>query len=311
MREKTRTHHAIAELAANQHGVISAHQLSVLGFSDKAISRATTAGRLHRIHHSAYAVGHVALSRKGHCLAAVLGSGHRALLSHGSAAWLWGLTVRWREPIEVTASSPRQTRSTIRIHSASHLAAEDRGIFDGIPVTAIPRTLLDFAAVDPRFLGAALDRAEKQGLLELNEIEALLRRSKGFRGVARLRTSLEIYRTPTFTRSRLERRFLALAQAAGLPPPAMNLFIAGYELDAYWSAEKFAVELDTYDHHGGRSNFEADRLRQEDLKLAGIEMTRITGKRVDRDPDEVVFRLRRLLNQRRRQLGLAPFQSPG
>ena len=181
---------------------------------------------------------------------------------------------------------------------------DDRDVVDRIPVTSISRTLLDFAAVDPRFVGAALDRAEKRDLLDLHALDMLLDRSRGFRGVARLRAALEIYRTPAFTRSRLERRFLALTRAAGLPQPSMNLFVEGYELDAYWPMERFAVELDTYDHHGGRATFETDRLRQEDLKLAGIEMARITGRRIDRESDGVTNRLRRLLNQRRRDLGL-------
>lgn len=82
----------------------------------------------------------------------------------------------------------------------------------------------------------------------------------------------------------------------------MNYFVAGYELDAYWPAERFAVELDTYDHHGGQVEFEKDRLRQEDLKLAGIEMTRVTGSRMDREPEVVLGRLRLLLAQRHRHL---------
>jgi very-short-patch-repair endonuclease len=62
------------------------------------------------------------------------------------------------------------------------------------------------------------------------------------------------------------------------------------------------VELDTYDYHGGHVAFEKDRLRQEDLKLAGIEMIRVTGTRMDREPQAVMSRLRRLLSQRRRDL---------
>jgi very-short-patch-repair endonuclease len=100
----------------------------------------------------------------------------------------------------------------------------------------------------------------------------------------------------------LERRFLALISDTGLPRPLMNCFINGFELDAYWPHERFAVELDTYDHHGTPSAFETDRLRQEDLKLAGIELTRITGKRLDREPKAVLARLQRLLAQRRREL---------
>lgn len=181
---------------------------------------------------------------------------------------------------------------------------EDRDSVDGIPTTAVPRTLLDFAAVDPYFLKIALDRCAQRGLLDLIAIDAIIVRSRGFRGVARLRDALGVHRTLAFTRSGLERRFLELVWGSDLPQPSMNLFIEGYELDAYWQLEQFAVELDTYDYHGSPVAFEADRLRQEDLKLAGIEMTRITGARMDREPEAVIARLRRLLTQRQRELGL-------
>jgi very-short-patch-repair endonuclease len=84
----------------------------------------------------------------------------------------------------------------------------------------------------------------------------------------------------------------------------MNLYIEGYELDAYWPRERFAVELDTYDYHGSPEAFEEDRIRQESLKLAGVEMVRITGTRMEREPRSIALRLRRLLGQRRRELGI-------
>jgi hypothetical protein len=111
---------------------------------------------------------------------------------------------------------------------------------------------------------------------------------------------LTIYRPETvFTRSQLERRFLGLVKAAGLPAPAMNCNVAGLELDAYWEQECLAVELDVFATHGTHAAFERDRLRQEDLLLAGIEVDRITGRRLEREPQEVVARLGRLLAQRR------------
>lgn len=292
----------MSERATKQHGVISAWQLVELGFSKDAISREAFAGRLHQIHHGVYAVGHIALSKQGRCLAAVLSCGEGALLSHRSAAWLWGLTTRFARPIEVTAASPRETRVDIHVHSAEALVAEDHTSVEGIPVTAIPRTLLDFAAIDPNYLDRALDNAHRLGLIDLVAIDALISRSRGFRGVARLRMAMEIHRDPAFTRSGLERRFLELTRRAGLPRPCMNLFIEGYELDAYWPAERFAVELDTYDYHGSPRAFESDRIRQENLKLAGIEIVRITGTRMDREPEGVERRLRDLLAQRRRDL---------
>jgi very-short-patch-repair endonuclease len=302
MRGESRSHQGLAELAERQHGVVSGRQLARLGYSDDAVLRDASSGRLHRLHRDVYAVGHSAVSYEGRALVAVLAAGSGALLSHRSAAWLWGFTRRWQLPVEVTAASPRRVRPAIHIHSAQALASDDRTSHEGIPVTAVPRALLDFAAVDPSYLAQALDNADRLGLLDLGKIDALLKRSAGFRGVARLRAATEIFRTPAFTRSGLERRFLQLVRQAGLPRPSTNLFIAGYELDMYWADARFAVELDTYDYHGGHRSFETDRLRQEDLKLAGVEMIRITGVRLSREPRAVMHRLSRLLHQREGQL---------
>jgi very-short-patch-repair endonuclease len=302
MREERRSHRALADLADRQRGVVSSRQLNDLGYSDAAIHRDAEAGRLHRLHKGIYAVGHTAVAQHGEALAALLAVGDGGLLSHRTAAWLWGLTKRWQLPIEVTAASPRRVRAEIRVHSAAALTAEDRTVCEQIPVTAVPRTLLDFAASDPVFLGRALDKTERLGLLDLGAVDSLLRRSAGFRGVRRLRTALEPFRVAAFTRSGLERRFLVLVRDAGLPRPSMNFFVAGYELDAYWATERFAVELDTYDYHGGHAAFEQDRLRHETLKLAGIEMIRVTGRRLEREPNAVIGRLARLLAQRRADL---------
>jgi predicted transcriptional regulator of viral defense system len=286
-------------LATGQHGIVSSAQLEALGYTREVIAGEAGAGRLHRLHRGVYAVGHEAVSRRGLCLAAALSCGDGALLSHRSAAWLWGLTARWRPPIEVTASSPRHGRANIRLHSSKRIVAGDRTVVDGIPLTAVPRTVLDFAAVDVSYLGQALDNAERLGILDRTAIAELLRRSGGQRGVARLRIAMESHHDPAFTRSGLERRFLKLAREAGLPRPSANLFVAGYELDMYWPRERFAVELDTYDYHGDRVRFESDRVRDESLRLAGIEVTRITGKRLDREPTAVMERLALLLSNRR------------
>jgi hypothetical protein len=199
----------------------------------------------------------------------------------------------------------------IRLHSAEALTADDVTASVGIPATAIARTLLDFAATDPSYLVQALNNARRLDLLDFIAIDELIARSKGFRGVARLREALSVHRPRAFTRSGLEREFMRLVSRAGLPMPSMNLFVEGYELDAYWAPERFAVELDTYDYHGDPIAFEKDRLRQEDLKLAGIEMTRVTGIRMDREPEAVAARLRRLLAQRRRDLAVLTHSPQG
>jgi hypothetical protein len=286
-------------LAKDQYGIVSSAQLEALGYSRDAIGGEAGAGRLHRLHRGVYAVGHEAVSHRGRCLAAALSCGERALLSHRSAAWLWGMTARWRPPIEITASSPRHGRADIRLHSSERIAAGDRTIVDGIPVTAVPRTLLDFAAADAAYLAQALDNAERLGIFDRDAVAELISRSGGRRGVSRLRIAMESHQDPAFTRSGLERRFLRLVEEAGLPRPSANFFVAGYELDMYWPQERFAVELDTYDYHGDRVQFESDRIRDESLGIAGIEVRRITGKRLDREPTTVMQRLATLLSSRR------------
>lgn len=265
--------------------------------------RAAASGRLDRLYRGVYAVGHTDLSLQAQCLAAVLACGPGALLSHHSAAWLWGIARSSPVPLRVTAPNRRRPRPPIQLHHARALAAEDRAEIDCIPVTAVPRTLLDLAAaVRSDRLQRLLERSEELRLFDLRDFEALLARSAGHPGVGRLRSAIALYRPTPFTRSGLERRFLELVRDAGLARPATGFVDAGYELDVFWPEERFAVELDTYETHGSHGAFESDRLRQENLKLAGIEMTRVTGHRLDREPRQVIERIGQLLEQRRRQI---------
>lgn len=299
-----RGHGALADLAARQHGVVSSRQLTALGYSRDAISHAAHTGRLHRIHRGVYAVGHKSLTWEGRCLAAALSCAPDAVASHLSAAWLWGLLASRPGTFHVTAATRRHARKLIEVHYAP-LADEDRVVCDGIPATSVARTLLDYAGMaTDTGLERALERSEERGLFDLRAVEALLARAGGHRGAGRLRRALAIYRDdPSFTRSKLERRFRELVRRSGLPMPSANAWVGEYEVDAYWSAERFGVELDVYETHGTRAAFERDRLRQENLKLKGIETIRITGLRLDREPTAVIERISTLLAQRRRQLG--------
>ncbi len=167
-------------------------------------------------------------------------------------------------------------------------------------MTALPRTLLDVAA-SARFdrLQRILERSEELKLFDLGPVEAVLARNAGHHGAGPLRRALVLYQPTPFTRSGLERRFLDLVLEAGLPRPATNFNELEFELDVYWPEERFAVELDVFETHGTRAAFERDRLRQEELKLAGIEMIRLTGTRLEREPEKVVERVAMLLARRR------------
>jgi very-short-patch-repair endonuclease len=316
MADKGRTpaaHQPLADLATRQHGVVSTKQLLALGYSLDAASDASIGARLHRLHQGVYAVGHRRLTWHSHCWAAILGAAANetdevvwpAVASHGSAAYLWGLYRYAPEVIEVTAPIRRRAKRRFRVHYSSILAAEDRDEREGFPVTAVPRTLLDLAIrARPDQLDRLLERAEERSHLDVAAVEALLDRAGGHRGRGPLRRALALYRPdPTFTRSRFERLFRNKVRAAGLPAPSMNFNVSGYELDAYWPQLRFAVELDLFETHGSRTAFERDRLRQEELKLLGIEMIRVTRPRLLREPDAVLHNLSALFARRAAELG--------
>jgi hypothetical protein len=266
----------LAALAHRQHGVVSSRQLGWLGYSPSTVRRAVVKGQLHRLHHGVYAVGHTNLSLQGRCLGAVLASGPGALLSHYSAGWLLGLVATRPIPVHVTTPVPRKRRGSIRIHHSRTLIDADRTLEQGIPVTSVARTALDLAAVVRfRSLRRLIRRSEELKVFDLGDFHSVLARNRGHRGIFHLEQALDFYEPPCFTRS---------------------------ELDVYWPELRFAVELDVYATHGGHESFEEDRRRDEDLKLAGVELTRVTGRRLEREPQQVVERIRRLLDQRRQQL---------
>ena len=99
-------------------------QLVEAGLETSAISKRVRRGRLHRIHHGVYAVGHEGLSEEARWMAAVLACGLHAVLSHGAAAVHWGLLRPLDGPIDVTIPSDngRKRRRGIRIHRSATLA---------------------------------------------------------------------------------------------------------------------------------------------------------------------------------------------
>src|SRR6266545_7942153 len=151
-RDKGSADASISHLAANQHGVVSAAQLERAGIRRRGRGRRVAASHLHPIHRGVYAVGHRKLSSEGRWMAAVLASGEGAVLSHTSAAELWGIWHRYRsagsdEPVPVHTSVPttagKRQRTGIVLHRSSSLIARHCTRRDGIPVTTPARTLAD------------------------------------------------------------------------------------------------------------------------------------------------------------------------
>jgi very-short-patch-repair endonuclease len=275
----------IAGIAGNQHGVVTRAQLVERGVSTSSISDRIAARRLHLIHRGVYAVGHATLSEQGRWMAAVLAWGGNAVLSHTSAAELWGIRRRVRRaggdaglaPVHVTVPSTagKRKRRGIVLHRSTTLTARHCTRLDGIPVTNPARTLADLG-----------------GLLSPAQFTAALREAEFLR--------LPIGDQPESDgpRTELEDRMLALCRRHRLPQPEVNVRISRYEVDFLWRDERLIVEVDGWDSHRTRSAFEEDRARDARLAVLGYEVVRFTWRQLTRDQPAVAKTIRTLLGAR-------------
>jgi very-short-patch-repair endonuclease len=234
-------------------------------------------------------------------MAAVLACGPGAVLSHRSAAALWGIRPTTRTGIEVMAPGRvGRRRAGIEVHDAASLRAADVTRVHHIPCTTVARTLLDLAAVvDRHVLERAYEQAEVLGVLDRDAVEDLLARSSRRHGLISLRAVVEVDRPLNITRSELERRFLAICSSAALPRPQVNAWVplgdGGIEVDFLWREQRLIVETDGHTFHGTRAAFERDRVRDQRLLLAGWRVARFTWRQVLRDPQGVAETLGALL----------------
>ena len=258
----------LGRVAARQHGVVTTAQLVALGMSREAVRKRVRSGRLHRLHRGVYAVGHAAPSLHRGFMAAVLACGEEAVLSHGSAAVLWGFLKPLHGPIHVSLPSlaGRRNRGGLVVHRCISLA---RGagaltmVRTGIPVTTPRRTIEDLPGVLPSHL---VRRAKRQAEFLGHELGLPTDRS----------------------RSDLESDFLSFCRRHRLPRPEVNIKVGPLTVDFLWPARRVAVETDFFDYHRGSVAFEDDRQRELHLRRAGYTVRRYTGAQIRDHPLLVV-----------------------
>jgi very-short-patch-repair endonuclease len=294
--DTSKSERRISALAEGQKGVVARRQLRAHGFSSSAIDRRIEAGRLHVLHPGVYAVGHRVVPREGRWMAAILASGVGTVLSHRSAAALWRL--RPGGPlVEVTVPSRRGRANGILRHTSSLMPFDEVTEHDGIPVTTVPRTLLDLAAVlRPRDVERAINEAEVLRLGDALSLPELVERYPGRRGVAKLRRILgDLDAGSAITKEELEARFREFVGEYDLERPSFNVVVSSYVLDAVWWDHRLAVELDGHATHSTRARFESDRARDRELQVMGWRVVRVTWRQLTREPERVARDLRALL----------------
>jgi very-short-patch-repair endonuclease len=283
----------IAGIAAAQHGVVTRTQLLCAGLSRRAIEHRLSQKRLHPVHRGVYLVGHPVPPPLARETAAILACGDGAVLSHDSAAAVWGFRTLTGEPIDITLPGRSgRSRSGIRVHSARSLDPRDVRHHSGLPLTAPVRTLIDVAqALSPRDLQRAYEQAQILRFVREADLRAALARSPGRRGGPALRALLDDDRKPALTRSEAEARLLGLLRAADLLPTAVNERVGRHEVDFLWNEQRLVVEVDGFAYHAHRAAFERDRIRDAELQAAGYRVMRVTWRQIERRSEAVIARL--------------------
>jgi Protein of unknown function (DUF559) len=283
-------------MARRQYGIVDDADLFGLGFGRGAIQHQLKLGRLHRLYAGVYAVGHTRLTLQARWLAAVRACGDGALLSHRTGATSWDLMRATGGAIHVTVVRSQRPKRGIVLHQVRSLDSRDRVIHDAIPVTSLARTLLDVAETEStQTLRRVWDEAERLRLLDVVAVEELCERSPGRRGLKPLSALLADIQPTGETKRELEALFFDFCHSQGLPLPACNVLVRGYEVDAFWPSYRLIVELDSWEFHRGRRAFERDRERDAILQAAGYRVIRVTWRRLTQDPAEVAALLRRLM----------------
>lgn len=278
---------------ATHHGVVTIDEATLMGISARELRTLVQHGRLDRVHPRVFAEA----NRREHpdivaSAAALAAAGPRAALSHGSAAWVWGMLSEAPARVHVLVPYGGERRlAQVYVHrTRASFASRSR---NGLRVTDPIRTLIDLATQSPTLLSAAVDRALAQRLLRFADLEAAIEPSgAGLRGMATLRTHLTTMGyLGAPAPSVLESRMARLIARSGLPAPEVE-YVTGqggaYRLDFAYPALKLSIEVDGYAWHHDPAQVASDHARRNRLRIEGWQILVYTWAQLRDDPDRVV-----------------------
>ena len=295
----------LRRVAARQHGLVTLEQAVADGWSRATWYRAGNGGGLVLLAPAVAALPGAPDTPEQRILAAVLAGGGRAIASHRSAAYLWGVDIDGANPVDLTGVGRgcRPALAWVAAHNPRDVDDLRPVQRRGIPTTNPLRVLVDLGQVAPTAVTAALQHYLAEGLVDLRSVKATLVRHarKGRHGISALRGALDaatIDGAPAD--SELEPAMAALLAAHGLPPAQFHARILGFEVDFAIVPERVVLECDGWTSHGlDRVQFERDRRRDAALAAAGWIVLRFTWAQITRRPAWVAEAIRQTLLQQR------------
>ncbi len=293
----------IGERAGAQRSLITRRELLALGVSSDMIGRALQRGRLHRMHQGIYSlVPFPARPPLAPELAAILACGDSALLSHHSAAAVWGIRPFLEGDVDVTVIGKEtgRRRRGIRVHRTAHLDPRDARRYQQLPITSPACALLEIAPeTSGRALEWALDQALVKRLTNRAQIRAVLAAYPHRPGTPKLQTLLDPDHPTMITRSHPEEQLLDRLRKAGLPIPEVNARVGNYTADFLWRAAKVILEIDGYHYHHTRAAFERDHRRDAEHQREDFLVIRVTPRQLRHNHEAILVHIATTLERRR------------
>jgi hypothetical protein len=232
------------------------------------------------------------------------------------AAWLWsrrrGIVAGFSAAALYGSNWVDVTQPAELIHNNRHglpglqvwgdrLEADEIQMVDGIPVTTPARTALDLACWYPEMTAVSgIDALARACELKVADVDLLMQRYRGRRGVERARVSLEL--VDDGAQSPKESWLRIILIKAGLPRPQTQIPVRDESgeaiayLDMGWEDVKVAVEYDGDQHRSDRRQYTWDVRRLEMLERRGWIVIRVMAG--DR-PADIVRRVRAALAHRK------------
>ena len=280
-------------IAQHNYGIATRAELLSAGVTSREIERRQERGYLIVEFPGVYRVGHRAPSLEARYMAAVKACGEGAVLNGLAAAYLYGV-IKGSEPVPcVTAPRKRRVKGVVTKQSREI----ERALYRGIPITTVPRTLVDLASTLPiTALARACHEAGVNYETTPGQVEDVLARRPRTPGAGKLR-QIMCGMAPV-TQSVLERRFLALLGAHGFPLPLTNKPAGTFRVDCRWPELALTVELDSYRFHNSRHAWEQDRRREREARARGDDFRRYTYGDVCEETRPMVRELRSVLGKR-------------
>ncbi len=210
------------------------------------------------------------------------------MLSHGSAAALWGIGPEGTGPVDVSIRRHcGPSRPEIRTRVRPRLSEREVTERHAIPVTTPARTLIDLATeLTPNRLERMVNEADKHDVIDPESLRAALDDYAGERGVRPLRAMLDRL-TFRLSDTELEVLFRPIAANAGLPTPHTKEIVNGFEVDFYWPGLRLVVETDGWRYHRTPSAQSRDALRDQTHTAAGFTSLRFSHYQVKHEPRHV------------------------